>query len=165
MAQVNDPQGLFLHMLGEMLAIERMLADQVLPALAQQSQDPELREGFEHHLEETRGQVQNVEEVFSKLGAKPQEQESKTLEAMERQYRQTVSEIASAELQDAFRTTAAAKTEHVEIAGYSGLITMAQTMGEDEVVQLLQQNLSQEQEALHTVEQALEKLCGELVSA
>ncbi|MDP8943424.1 MAG: DUF892 family protein [Actinomycetota bacterium] len=163
-AQVNESRELFTELLGEVLTVERMLADEVLPALAEQSQDPELREGFEHHIEETRGQVANVEEVFSKLGEKATEQPSKTLEALERDYRQTIQEIGPAELGDCFRTAAAAKTEHLEIAAYTSLITMARAMGEDEIVELLQENLSQEEETLRTVEQAAEKLSGQLVA-
>ena len=163
-AQVNESRELFTQMLGQMLTVERMLAEEVLPTLAEQTQDQELREGFEHHIEETRGQLANVEQAFSKLGESAKAQPSKTLEALEREYRQTIEEIGPPELGDCFRTAAAAKTEHFEIAAYTSLITMAQAMGEDEVVELLQENLSQEEETLQTVEQAAEKLTGQLVA-
>ncbi len=162
--QVNEPRELFARMLGEMLTVERLLAEQILPTLAEQSQDPELRQGFEHHLEETRGQLANVEQAFQRLGERAREQESKTLEALERQYRHTLAEIGPVELGDCLRTAAAAKTEHLEIAAYTSLITMARAMGQDEVVELLEQNLAQEQETLQTVERAAEKMSGQLVS-
>jgi hypothetical protein len=51
---------------------------------------------------------------------------------------------ADEELVDAVLPGAAAKTEHVEIATYEGLITKAETMGADDVVALLEENLEQE---------------------
>ena len=52
------------------------------------------------------------------------------------------------EVLDAFLTGAGARTEHYEIAAYEGLMTMAEAMGEGEVVDLLSENLEQEKTAL-----------------
>ena len=49
---------------------------------------------------------------------------------------------------DSFLTGAGARTEHYEIAAYEGLVTMAEAMGEAEVVELLTENLEQEMTAL-----------------
>ena len=43
---------------------------EALPKLAKSATAPELREAFESHLEETRGQVTRLEEVFGLLGEK-----------------------------------------------------------------------------------------------
>jgi ferritin-like metal-binding protein YciE len=45
-------------------------------------------------------------------------------------------------------TGAGARTEHYEIAAYEGLVTMAEAMGEMEIVELLTENLEQEKTAL-----------------
>jgi ferritin-like metal-binding protein YciE len=55
-------------------------------------------------------------------------------------------------------TSGAAETEHHEIAVYEGLITQAQAMGKEDIVQLLQQNLEQEQHTLEEVKQAMKQL-------
>ena len=68
------------------------------------------------------------------------------------------------ELMDAVLLGAAAKTEHVEIAMYEGLITKAAAMGADEVVALLQENLEQEQHTLEEVKQASQELSRELAA-
>jgi ferritin-like metal-binding protein YciE len=49
---------------------------------------------------------------------------------------------------DSFLTVAGARTEHYEIAAFEGLVTMAEAMGEIEVVELLTENLEQEKTAL-----------------
>ena len=55
----------------------------------------------------------------------------------------------------------AAETEHHEIAVYEGLITEAQAMGKQDIVQLLQQNLEQERHTLEEVKQASQQLAQE----
>ncbi len=162
--KATEPSELFLQMLGEILTVERALADEILPQMSEQAQDQELADGFSHHAEETREHVRNVEEVFSKLGEKATEQPSKTLEALERDYRQTIQEIGPAELGDCFRTAAAAKTEHLEIAAYTGLVKKAQAMGQTEAVQLLQQNLQQEQNMLQELETISDQLTQQMAS-
>ena len=61
-------------------------------------------------------------------------------------------ERPSQEVLDVFLTGAAARTEHYEIAAYTGLVTMAKAMGEYQAAKLLEQNLKQEKETLRTVE-------------
>ena len=58
----------------------------------------------------------------------------------------------SPELCDMFLTGAAARVEHYEIAAYNGLIEIAKGMGERACADLLQENLTQEEHALETVE-------------
>ena len=59
---------------------------------------------------------------------------------------------------DMFLTGAAARTEHYEIAAYTGLITMADALGETDAAKLLGENLKQEKAALKTVTTISEKL-------
>jgi ferritin-like metal-binding protein YciE len=60
---------------------------------------------------------------------------------------------------------AAARTEHYEIAAYSGLIEMARALGESEAVGLLEENLKQEREALREVESVTKALRDEVKAA
>ena len=55
-------------------------------------------------------------------------------------------EKPSPQVCDLFLTGAGARAEHYEIAAYTGLINMAESMGENEAVPLLQQNLKQERQ-------------------
>ena len=59
---------------------------------------------------------------------------------------------------DAFLTGAASRTEHYEIAAYTGLVSQARALGEREAVELLQENLKQEKEALKKVEAISKRL-------
>ena len=66
---------------------------------------------------------------------------------------------------DLFLTGAGARAEHYEIAAYEGLITMADAMGEDEVVRLLTENLEEEQAALKTVKTIGKRLAKQSAKA
>jgi ferritin-like metal-binding protein YciE len=61
-------------------------------------------------------------------------------------------------MRDAFLTGAAARAEHYEIAAYTGLVNKARALGEREAVDLLQENLRQEKEALKKVETISKRL-------
>ena len=74
-------------------------------------------------------------------------------------------EQPSAEVRDLFLTGAGARAEHYEIAAYTGLITMAQSMGETDAVALLQENLKQEKAALEKLEKAATRLGREYATA
>ena len=71
MPEITTPRELFLHELGDILYVERQLADATLPKLIDEVSDDEFRSGLESHLEQTRGHVANVEQVFKLLGEEP----------------------------------------------------------------------------------------------
>jgi ferritin-like metal-binding protein YciE len=66
---------------------------------------------------------------------------------------------------DAVILSAAAETEHHEIAVYEALMTHAEAMGEPEVVRLLQENLEQEQHTLDEVRKHSQQVARETATA
>lgn len=149
---MTDPRELLLHELRDIYYAENLLV-KALPKMAREASDGELREGFEQHLEETRQQVENLRDAFSSLGETAEGEKCPGIEGIKAEHDQFMGEHqASPEVCDIFLTGAGARTEHYEIAAYSGAITMAQALGEREVVKLLKQNLGQEKEALKLLE-------------
>jgi ferritin-like metal-binding protein YciE len=164
-AKLKDAEALFLHQLQEMLYVERTLADEVLPKLKKEVRDERLRDGIQAHVEQTKEQARNVEKAFELLGQPAEQQPSPALDGLEKAHDQLVSDIADTGLRDFFDAEAAAKTEHLEIASYRGLITMAEQMGQTEVRDLLATNCKQEEQTLAQLEDVSEKLSRELVHA
>jgi ferritin-like metal-binding protein YciE len=160
--QVTDPRELFMLELSEMLYTERTLADEVLPQLSQEVQNPQLREGIEMHRRQTQQHAGNLERIFQLLGQQPQPQPSPALQGLRQDHDQGAQAIQTQELCDIFDCEAAAKTEHLEIASYRGMIQQAQRMGQPEVQQLLQENCSQEEQALQQLEQMSQQLTQQL---
>jgi ferritin-like metal-binding protein YciE len=161
MAQISESKQLFEHELGMALGAERKVLS-TLKKLEHNAQREELKQQFHHHLEETEGQIENLEQAMQAVGAEGgHESESANGIAAEGE---KLLEKVDEELIDAVLLAAAAKTEHVEIAMYEGLITKAEAMGADDVVALLAENLEQERHTLEEVNQASQKLSKQLAA-
>jgi ferritin-like metal-binding protein YciE len=164
MPEMTNPRELFLHELGDILYVERALASETLPKLIEEVSDDEFRTGLEHHLDETRRHAKNVEQVFELLGEDPQPEECIGFEGLKKEHEQLLEESSTA-LTDLVDLGAAARTESYEIAAYEGLRRMAKAFGEDKAVDLLDENLRQEKEALRAVEKIATRLSNETAAA
>lgn len=160
MTEIGTPRDLFLHELGDILYVERALADETLPKLIEEVHDSELRDALDKHLKETRGHVRNVEKVFGLVGEEPKAEKCIGFEGLKAEHDKLVEETAP-DLIDAVDLGAAARTENYEIAAYEGLRRMAKAMGEDEAVELLDSNLTEEKEALRVVERIATRVSNE----
>ena len=155
---MNDPRELFVHELGDILYAERKLV-KTLPKLAKEASDSNLASAFEKHLAETEEHVSNLEKAFDAIGEKPKAEKCPGIDGITKEHDEFVaSEKPSDDVLDMFLTGAAARTEHYEIAAYTGLITMAEGLGENEAAKFLRANLKQEEAALETVTSIAEKL-------
>jgi ferritin-like metal-binding protein YciE len=161
---MSDPRELFLHELGDVLYAERTLV-KALPKLQEEASDDELAEGFADHLEQTRQHVKNVEQAFEALGERAKAEKCPGIDGIKQEHDDFVAnESPSQEVLDAFLTGAGARTEHYEIAAYEGLVTMADAMGEAEVVGLLSENLEQEKTALEKLNSVGKRLAQKSAS-
>jgi ferritin-like metal-binding protein YciE len=164
MPQMTSPQDLFVHELQDVYYAENTLT-KVLPKLAEEVSDDELAKAFEHHLEETHQQINNLEEVFEGLGLRAQGEKCPGIDGIKEEHDSFMKENdPSEDLLDVFVTGAAARTEHYEIAAYTGLIGMAESLGETKAAGLLEENLKQEKEALRKVETISKRLLKETVA-
>jgi ferritin-like metal-binding protein YciE len=161
MSKVTSTQALFKHELQDMYYAEKALT-KTLPQLAQETTDKELKRAFQSHLKETEKHVSNLEKVFKQMGEPAQAQPCPGIEGIKKEHDEFVQENGKpGEVLDAFLTGAAARAEHYEIAGYTGLISKARALGERDAVELLQQNLKQEKEALKKVETISKRILKE----
>jgi ferritin-like metal-binding protein YciE len=158
MSKMTDPRELFLHELGDILYAENILV-KALPKLATEATDAELRQGFEAHLAETRQHVANVEQVFNALGEKAKAEKCPGIDGIKAEHDEFMSDNKiTPQVCDLFLTGAGARTEHYEIAAYTGLVAMAEALRESDALALLQQNLKQEEAALAKLEKAAKRL-------
>jgi ferritin-like metal-binding protein YciE len=157
-ATITEPRQLFVNELQAMLYVEQKLANEVLPELASEISNSEFKEKIRHHLEETKQHVANVERAFELLGEEPKADKSHAVDGLVAQHDKVVKNIETAELRDFFDAGAAAKTEHLEIAAYESLITAAESLGDSEIVSLLEENLDQEKDALKQAKKVSETI-------
>ena len=164
MSHISTPRELFLHELGDILFVERQLANDTLPTLISEVRDEELKSALEQHLVQTKTHVTNVEKVFALFGEQPTAEECLGFDGLKAEHEKLVEETSSS-LIDAVDLGAAARTESYEIAAYEGLRRMAKAMGETEAVDLLDSNLKEEKEALRIVERIATRVSNESAAA
>ena len=161
MPTMTEPRELFLHELQDVYYAEQQILKK-LPTMIREASDGELAEGLEKHLEETKGHVSNLEQVFSELGEKAKGEKCPGIDGIAAEHDQFMKENEpSPEIRDAFLTGAAARVEHYEIAAYNGLVAMASGMGEGGAAKLLEENLRQEKHALELVESVGKRMAKE----
>jgi len=117
-----------------------------LPKMAKAASSDELRTGFEAHLEQTRGHVQRLEQIFKELGEKPSGKKCKGMEGLVAEGQEMMDEDFEDDLMDAALISAAQRVEHYEIAAYGTVRTYAELLGEENAVTLLEQTLQEEKE-------------------
>jgi ferritin-like metal-binding protein YciE len=115
-----------------------------LPKMAKAATSPQLKRAFEKHLEETKGHVQRLEQVFDHLGKKVKKKTCKAMEGLIAEGEETIKEDADPEVRDAALIAAAQRVEHYEMAGYGTLSAYAKLLKEKNVLKLLQATLAEE---------------------
>jgi ferritin-like metal-binding protein YciE len=143
---VKTVQDLLVDELRDIYHAEKQLL-KALPKMAKAASSDKLRQAFEHHLEETRGQVERLEQVFERLEVPARAKRCEAMAGLIEEAQEMVDEIKTPEVLDAALITAAQKVEHYEIASYGSVHALAQASGREEVAQLLSQTLEEEKAA------------------
>ncbi len=150
-------QEVLLDALRDMYSAENQLV-KALPKLAKGANDAKLRELFTTHLEETKGQVERLKEVFEHLGEKPTGEECKGMQGIVEEGKEALEKEEEGASFDCGLAGAALRTEHYEIAGYQAAIAMAKTLGMQDVMDLLTENLNEEMAAAAKITEASKPL-------
>ncbi len=118
-----------------------------IPKMIKNATSEELIEALKSHLEETGEQVSRVEQVFEILGKKATAKKCEAMEGLIKEAQAIMEECEEGAMCDAGIISAAQKVEHYEIASYGTLRQFAETLGLDEIVELLQTTLDEEKAA------------------
>jgi ferritin-like metal-binding protein YciE len=137
----------------------------VLPELHEAVQSEGLAAAVNNHLEQTREHGPRLEQVFRAVGAEPSSNLSPPVEKLAAHHDELADSFADDRLADVFHASAAAATEHHELAAYDALLVLAQAVElPDDARGLLERNRAEEGEALGRLQGELERLAGELRS-
>src|SRR6266498_416552 len=132
-----------------------------LPKMAKAASSEELKDAFEKHLEQTKGHVKRLEQVFEELDENPKGKTCHAMKGLIEEGSEILKEDGEDSVIDAGIIVAAQKVEHYEIAGYGSVRTFAQLLGQDKSAELLQQTLDEESEA----NELLNKLAEDIVNS
>jgi ferritin-like metal-binding protein YciE len=144
--QLQTLRDLFVEQLQDLHSAETQLV-QALPEMANAASHDELRQGFEHHLAETRDHVMRLDEIFGELGVSAAGEKCKGMEGLIAEGREFVTTGGDAAVRDAALIAAAQRVEHYEIAAYGTVRTLADQLGLGHAKDLLDQTLDEESNA------------------
>ena len=139
-------QNVLIDELRDLYSAENQLV-KALPKMAKAASSPDLKNLFTTHLEETKGQVERLRQVFEQLGKKATGEHCNGMEGLIEEGKDAIEKDEEGATKDVCLIGAALRVEHYEIAGYTAAIAIASSLGENEVVALLTDNLNEEKEA------------------
>jgi len=146
MAEAGTLHDAFIDELRDAYDGEKQLT-KALAKLAKAASSPQLRDAFETHLEETRGQVERLEQVFELLEEKARGKHCDGIAGIVEEGKSVMGEEFDDTTMDACLIAAAQRAEHYEMAAYGTLVAWAKAMGHTEVATLLQETLEEEKAA------------------
>ena len=141
--KLDSLRTLYIEELRDLYSAENQLL-KALPKMAKKASNPELKQAFEQHLEETRTHVERLDEIFQRLGKKPTGKTCQGMKGLIEEGSEMMSEDGIDSVIDAGIISAAQRVEHYEMAGYGTVRTYARQLGYAAQAELLQQTLDEE---------------------
>jgi len=146
MAAMKSLEDLFVNLLKDMYYAEKQIL-KALPKMAKKADSEELRQAFEHHLKETEGQVERLEQVFALCDLKPTGKTCPAIKGIIEEGEEDMKDAKDPDVLDAGMIADAQAVEHYEIARYGTMIAWARQLGMNDAASLLAQTLEQEYNA------------------
>ena len=145
MASINSLKDLLIDELRDLYSAETQLV-KALPKMAKAASNDDLKQGILEHLEETRGHVDRLDRSLRILGASVKGKTCHAMKGLVEEGEEAIEAEAPPAIRDAFLIGAAQRVEHYEIAAYGTARSFAETLGEEEIAELLQETLDEEGE-------------------
>jgi ferritin-like metal-binding protein YciE len=143
---LNTLQDVFVDQIHDLQDAEKQLVE-ALPKLAGAASSDKLREAFEHHLAETRGQLERLDEINATLGLGQGTERCKAMQGLVAEGDKVIKAQGDSAAKDVALIAAAQRVEHYEIAAYGTARTLADQLGHEDARDLLDDTLDEEANA------------------
>jgi len=143
MAELTSLRDALIEEIKDLYDAEKQLT-KALPKMAKAATSEDLRTAIETHLEETRGQMGRLEQVFDLLDERAKGKHCAGIAGIIEEGSDAMGEDAPSSVMDACIIASAQRVEHYEMAAYGTVIAWAEALDQAEVAQLLQQTLEEE---------------------
>ena len=140
---IQSMDDLFVHTLRDIYYAENQIAKS-LPDMIDKATDTKLRQGFEKHLAETKGQIQRLEKVFKMHGVEAGGVDCPAIDGILEEAEEVSGEVEDKAVLDAALIASAQAVEHYEITRYGSLVAWAKRLGRPDCASVLQENLDEE---------------------
>ncbi|OIB56658.1 ferritin-like domain-containing protein [Natrialba sp. SSL1] len=157
--KITDLETLFIHKLAQQYYVEQELVG-TLDEMAINATNDRLSDSFATHRNETRTQVERIEDVFAGLDRPAEPADDPVLDALEQERHSLEDRIEDDDLLNMVYLNAGLMTERIEMTAYEGLSTMGERLEyPDDVIAPLESNYDEEKSAyreLNTMQSASE---------
>lgn len=161
MAKSKTLRELFVTKVKALYDIESELVE-ALPKMAEKATDPDLKEAFQHHLEETEFQVKRLEDIFDLLSEDREKLETEAIRGLVKDAEWLMKNVEEGDALDAALIGAAHAVEHYEMAKYMGAQEWAEMLGDEGVASLLEETFEEEQQASEKLTELGTTICERL---
>jgi len=144
--KLESLQDLYLSELKDLYSAEDQII-KALPKVIEKVQSPELRTALQEHLEQTRGHVTRLEDIFEMHGEQAEKQKCKGMAGVLDEGEEMMKKDATPAVRDAAIISACQRVEHYEIAAYGTVRTFADQLGHQRAAALLKETLDEESAA------------------
>jgi ferritin-like metal-binding protein YciE len=140
---IKTMDDLFVHTLRDIYYAEKQILKS-LPDMIEKATDPQLKQGFQSHLAETKGHVERVEQVFKMHGVDAKAVNCPAIDGILEEANEVAGEVEDKRVLDAALIAAAQAVEHYEITRYGTLVAWAKQLGRNDCASVLQKTLDEE---------------------
>ncbi|MBB4272281.1 YciE/YciF ferroxidase family protein [Rhizobium mongolense] len=132
-----------------------------LPEMAEAAQSPDLKEAFETHLGQSEDHVTRLEQAFELIGKPAQPKTCNAILGIIEDGKEVMEAFKGTVALDPGLLAAAQAVEHYEICRYGTMVTWAETLGLNDVADLLAETLDEEE----TTDERLTEIAKATVNA
>lgn len=143
---IKSMDDLFVHTLRDIYYAEQQIA-KALPEMIETATNPQLKQGLQSHLGETKSHIARVEKVFKMHGVDVKGVACPAIDGIIKEAREITGEVEDDSVLDAAVIAAAQAVEHYEITRYGTLIAWAKQLGRNDCAMELEKNLEEEKAA------------------
>src|SRR5580698_1801673 len=143
MAKISQLKEVFVDQLKDLYSAETQIT-KALPKMAKAATSPDLKKGFELHLEQTKVHVTRIESICKALGEKPTGKKCAATAGLVEEGAEAIEEKATPEMKDVMLIAAAQRVEHYEIAAYTSACSLAKALDLTSALRKLSATLSEE---------------------
>jgi len=118
-----------------------------LPKMAEAANSEDLQNAIQGHLEETKNQVSRLERIFQELDKPSKGKPCKAMRGLVAEGSEVLESDSEETLSDLAMIAAAQRVEHYEISAYGTAKAIAQQLGHDTIVSLLEETEEEEKAA------------------
>jgi ferritin-like metal-binding protein YciE len=143
---IKTMDDLFVHQLRDIYYAEAQIM-KALPKMIDKASNTDLKNGFSEHLEQTKGHVTRLEQVFDMLDLDAEGVNCPAIDGIIEEANEVSGEVEDKRVLDAALIAAAQAVEHYEMTRYGTLVAWAEEAGRADCARLLKQTLEEERVA------------------